>query len=648
MKKLIALLIVLSISLTNLSVSQAVITNPETKTSVVQIWSQEADDNWYTGSGVNIAVDALFLTAAHVVIDSTTNLPSQHLEICITYNEYTPPVCEYSAVVYAYDTNLDLALITPQYRLDENGVPEGEELTAEDLQAVGLPYVDIADYAPSLGDAITILGYPDATGSGNLTLTNGVISNFETVTIEDQILNYDYVTDATINPGNSGGPAYSSDEKLIGIAVAVSTEGVGGNYGYIMAGDMIYLWFLDLVDAGYINQEFIDQAFNNDFVYDDYADVDLSEVIDEASEEEPTTTRTFPDVNSSHLYYDAITYLSSHNIVQGYPDGTFKPNQTVNRAEMMKILVEANVDGGSLESYSNEKCFPDVPADQWYTKYICYGKTNDWVLGYTDGTFRPNQTITFVEALKITLRAFNLGNNETTDPWYKYNVILASENNYIPFSVSDFNQPVTRAIMADLATRIRIDAFDNPVAGAPVDETSALDEYLGDRADKVVTYETLEAGLNLSAGENLGPLGHEQTCSSGNKIYRNETDRYEFCYHENGQVAVDNFFGTTFNFTGEEEDLLSGSISVVSSYGLSLDEYLDIAGVLGISNKTNFTNSKGTKGIELDSTDSGYDEHVLMFENPTGTKIINVYYAYPEENDIELMQKIKNTFKFLY
>lgn len=624
MKKIIALIIILSISLTNLAVSHAAITNPELKTSVVQIWSQESDGSWYKGSGVNISVDALILTAAHVVIDSTTNQPSEHLNICITYNEYTPPSCEYSAIVYAYDPDLDLALITPQYLLDEDGNRYGEELTNEEIEAIGLPYVDIADYEPSLGDNITIIGYPDATGSTNLALTNGVISNFDTFAMEDQIFNYSYTTDAIINPGNSGGPAYNSDEKLIGIAVAVSTEGVGGNYGYIMAGDMIYVWFLTLVDAGYINQEFVDQTFGNDFVYEEYADIDLSEVIEETE----STNKTFPDVDQSHQYYNSIMYMASEQVVNGYPDGTFKPDNPINRAEMMKILVEALIDDAMTYEYSDESCFPDVPANEWFTKHVCYGKNFSWVKGYADNTFRPSQTITFAEALKITFKGFNLPYTETSEPWYKDAVSYAEMESFIPYSILDYEQQLSRGEMSDLVSRIKISTELGP---------EALANFL---------FSGIE-GLNPASME----LAEAQNCPQGTQIYRDETDKFEFCFTEEGLIHKSDFYGTTISFSPDpnlsEEDPLNGSISSYLSYDLDAADYIEISEVTDPQNAENFTNNNNVKGVEYDIVDGDFMSHNLMFGNQDKTKMVKINYNFAEEADIELMQTIKETFKFL-
>src|SRR3990167_10403167 len=114
--------------------------------------------------------------------------------------------------------------------------------------------------------------------------------------------------------------------------------------------------------------------------------------------------KNFSDIADTEIYKDAIQFLYDSKIVKGYDNGTFKPQNTINRAEMVKIIAEAelkynNLSSDFLTNYSNQKCFSDVPAGEWYTKYVCYGKNQGWIVGYENGKyFHPANTITFVEA----------------------------------------------------------------------------------------------------------------------------------------------------------------------------------------------------------------------------------------------------------
>ncbi len=111
---------------------------------------------------------------------------------------------------------------------------------------------------------------------------------------------------------------------------------------------------------------------------------------------------TFRDVPAEYPYSDAIQYLYDKKIINGYSDGTFKPKNTINRAEFLKILVEAS--GVSPDSSLYQGCFSDVTSE-WYAKYICYAKEIGWINGYPDGTYRPNATVSKVETLKMILNS---------------------------------------------------------------------------------------------------------------------------------------------------------------------------------------------------------------------------------------------------
>lgn len=208
----------------------------------------------------------------------------------------------------------------------------------------------------------------------------------------------------------------------------------------------------------------------------------------------PVLASTFTDVADNQTYSSAIGYLTANGIVKGYPDGTYGPDKILNRAELLKIIAEGSVKisnqgSGTFDQYDSQKCFNDVKANQWFTKYICYAKANNWVVGYENGKyFKPNQEVTFVEALKMTFKAFKLNYNETSTPWYHDLVDQASQSNYIPFNISGFNNGLRRDQMADLVTRI-LKANEG---------FTALQSYLSDRAEIVVSYETLDQGLDLS------------------------------------------------------------------------------------------------------------------------------------------------------
>ncbi len=113
----------------------------------------------------------------------------------------------------------------------------------------------------------------------------------------------------------------------------------------------------------------------------------------------------FYDVTQTNPNRDAILDLYEQGVINGYPDSTFKPENEINRAELLKILVEGS--GVTPDSNKYNGCFTDVLTD-WYAPYVCYAKTVQWVDGYPDGTFKPAQTVNKVEAIKMLLNSQNI------------------------------------------------------------------------------------------------------------------------------------------------------------------------------------------------------------------------------------------------
>jgi hypothetical protein len=139
----------------------------------------------------------------------------------------------------------------------------------------------------------------------------------------------------------------------------------------------------------------------------------------------PTSIDLFNDITSNHSNYLALSYLKDNGVINGYKDGYFRPDQLINRAELIKILVEGkNV---AIDPMTYKNCYTDIH-EEWYAQYICYAKEQGWVNGYPDKTFKPAQSVNRVEALKMILNAYNistsLGNNKTSYPdveqnsWY--------------------------------------------------------------------------------------------------------------------------------------------------------------------------------------------------------------------------------------
>ncbi len=100
-------------------------------------------------------------------------------------------------------------------------------------------------------------------------------------------------------------------------------------------------------------------------------------------------------------YEDAVNVLTELGVVEGYKDGTYKPGNIVTRAEMATLIVKAL----GLNDYAvGRSSFTDMNG-HWADPYVAYATSLGVLSGYTDGTFRPNQTVTYDQAITMLVQA---------------------------------------------------------------------------------------------------------------------------------------------------------------------------------------------------------------------------------------------------
>lgn len=179
---------------------------------------------------------------------------------------------------------------------------------------------------------------------------------------------------------------------------------------------------------------------------------------------------TFTDVPETHENYQAITYLQSKGIIQGYEDGTFKPDKEVVRAEAVKIIIAPLFQ--EIADVS-ENPFPDVNPSEWFAKYVQKAKEQGVVSGDGEtGNFEGGRYVNLVEYLKILLLAYkvNLDNyhnqtevifNDASDlgAWFIPYLYYASTTNLIHADSANNiypGQALTRAEVSEITYRLII------------------------------------------------------------------------------------------------------------------------------------------------------------------------------------------------
>ena len=127
---------------------------------------------------------------------------------------------------------------------------------------------------------------------------------------------------------------------------------------------------------------------------------------------EAETASGFPDVDADAWYAPYVAFARAWGVAGGYPDGTFRPESPVSRAELVKLLCAYFDRPGA----AGETSFPDVPAGHWAADAIAYAAAQGWISGYPDGSFQPEQTVTRAETVKILNRALGRPAAEQAEP----------------------------------------------------------------------------------------------------------------------------------------------------------------------------------------------------------------------------------------
>ena len=117
----------------------------------------------------------------------------------------------------------------------------------------------------------------------------------------------------------------------------------------------------------------------------------------------------FKDVSPNYTFYNEVLYLSSEKIISGFPDGTFKPNDTVTRAQAAIMI------GRALDLNGNQRntTFRDVTSNVTGSGYIAAAVEKGIIRGFPDGTYKPYQPVSRGQMAIFLNRAFTLSIGQT-------------------------------------------------------------------------------------------------------------------------------------------------------------------------------------------------------------------------------------------
>ena len=318
---------------------------------------------------------------------------------------------------------------------------------------------------------------------------------------------------------------------------------------------------------------------------------------------------SYSDVTESNMHYSAVETLSRLNLLKGYPDGTFGTDKDITRAEFAAVICRA-MDQQDLAKTNTP--FSDVGFDYWGSGYVKMAYDLGIINGFGDGTFGPDQNVTYEQAIKMIMCA--LGYEPAIRGNYPSGYLTEAAKAGVTRGIEGgvVGQPATRGLVALLMYK----AIDTPLMDQViwgVDGSTGQDQYtlldgLNGRA-----YETLMSkylgvtklrGVVLTNAWNdlTGPksnfrFGADSTVrfnitdnfNSSNSKYKGKYDNYNVIYYEN----------ETFRVGDSDADDMLGQAVVVYVLADTRYSYDTILSIVPDSNRNIMTtfNLSDYKGV---------------------------------------------------
>lgn len=263
------------------------------------------------------------------------------------------------------------------------------------------------------------------------------------------------------------------------------------------------------------------------------------------------TEAAFSDVSASNSHKPAIDALAKRGVINGFEDGTYRPNSAVTRGQAAKILTK--VMGMNTNDVENPN-FSDVPVGHAYYKEIAALENAGVIQGFTDGTYRSGRGVTREQMARMLVNGFALTYNDTALPFS--DIVVGSEAQYYvgalyenkitvgrSADVFDLSSSVTRGQFATFIQRV-----DEVMAKRAIKRLRAedfnvtfIDAYIYETEEPVIALHQTTDGVIVEA---LKP-GTSTLFIDG---YREEEEYFEYAFSQkyavnvterDGQLAID-------------------------------------------------------------------------------------------------------------
>ncbi|MBU0727645.1 S-layer homology domain-containing protein [Patescibacteria group bacterium] len=310
-------------------------------------------------------------------LSATPNLPTRVAVI----EEETDLIA--GNVYYVPDMNTDVETIEEDLNINnifEIGTTVGDANLNDDIIAINIP-----GYAPSYPGGVAIFNQTPPQKNIALIDTDGSI----------RIMQSGYKL--RIKNESNEGERYifqiitENDDEIFDVYIHANFNNLAIQHGEVMD-----------EQSTVIGLNEIERIFAQS---DDQSDLQSEQLSD------PPSENPFPDLDSSHPFYEEIINLYKARVISGYGDGTFKADEKLTRAEFIKIALGVTncydctmATDAQKEKYKPFAPFPDVKLPAWYYYCVSIAKDLAMITGYGDGLFRPNRNISRAEAAAVLLR----------------------------------------------------------------------------------------------------------------------------------------------------------------------------------------------------------------------------------------------------
>ena len=226
-------------------------------------------------------------------------------------------------------------------------------------------------------------------------------------------------------------------------------------------------------------------------------------------------TTNFSDVSDQNTAL-AVETLRLMGVLDGYSDGTFRPNQQLTRAQFCKMATYAMGAENELGLYNTVTVFPDVKPSHWAAGYVnMAAKGKDIIAGYPDGRFYPDRTVTVGQAVTILLRLLGYQEDKIGGVWPDSYMAMGAKGGLTEGITLSGNSPLTRSQAARLFVNLlQADSAGEGGVQYTLSEETELVSVDGSTGKMRTSDQTYDMAHPVSSTSLIGARGHVVSMNS--------------------------------------------------------------------------------------------------------------------------------------